>query len=316
MKVVKKIPFHKTTEFRNGLYGTLIAFAISPISIFMGFKLNDYLARPILSIEYISAKPTIQISGKDVIQKYFTVSELYHQFVMQSAGPNSIDLQKFQPETENIAQTELLSSIFTQFDLYLNYITAQINTFKRKESDLNLMRRSELGIDAAFYLEPGIDIIDTTLLRSLLRKEFDEKIRLLGKEADEVKQLKNQVIPIVSNIELKVTILNKGSSDGLLRNTGIITIGDSTYHLERIPEPLSQNILNAVPTFNVNPGSDLLLSNSVGRIGKNTMLDLWYKITSTQSGTSCTDLCKSGRYKIILYDQNNEEIYKTEICTK
>ena len=105
-----------------------------------------------------------------------------------------------------------------------------------------------------------------------------------------------------STAYINLNVLNNGATDGLVRNRGELIYDNISYPIERSEDPSSDGNTMAVPTYVVNKSFSNIQSNSVGKIEKNSMVELWYMLPTGQNNK---DVCnKGGEFKIVLFDQN------------
>jgi hypothetical protein len=304
--------FHRTSEFRNGLYGTLIALAISPFSILVGFKLNEFLSRPVLSIEYVTTFPISELRGLDGVQSYCSNSTLYKEY--KEKNYNQINLQNLEAYDE-LSDDEVYNLINKDLLKYVAFLASLKQELNRTIANISQLKASEVRISYLYSTNETDLVTDVEKMRIRLNENSTDKLKNADVEMHKLDSLRNGIRLSIVSTRLKLTILNRGSTDGLIRTEGNIVVGNKEYKMERTSAP-SPKIFNAVPTYNVNPNADVFYSNSVGKIEKNTMVDFWYQIVVPSDSAGCPDPCVKGQYEIILYDQNNSKINKTEKCRK
>jgi len=107
-------------------------------------------------------------------------------------------------------------------------------------------------------------------------------------------------------------VLNKGYSDGLIRNIGAGEYNGQKYEIRRTPFPDASAKMFAVPTYVVNKPFGSFSKDAIGKIEKKTMRELLF---SNESKTARSPICSSnGTFRLILYDQDNSTIEKIIKC--
>ncbi len=313
MKKLLKVKLPKpSVEFTSALYASILAFAISPFSVLLGFQLNEYLSRAILSIEYISSNPIYKVNGLDSVKYYFQSSPLYNEFKRNSINTGVIDLQYLENYANDFPPEELIDVIKNNILQFQQYLVNEDIATKKRIAKIDNLKPSEVRTAFLFETDANEDENNIENMRIRLKSKLSEKSLLTQQAQNQMLRFSQLLSRDLISVRLKITILNNGSTDGLVRNEGKIILGQDTFVLERTSPPIVRNPTNAVPTFNVNPSNEYS-SNSVGRIEKNTMVDFWYGI-KIQPNTSCPDICSRGSYKVILYDQKNSPIKTDKKC--
>jgi hypothetical protein len=117
---------------------------------------------------------------------------------------------------------------------------------------------------------------------------------------------------------VRLTLLNKGATDGLVRHLGWISYGGIWHRLSRAAPPSEGVISNAVPVFQTNKTPPDFASQSVGKVPQDSMVDLWYRFSIGDRTTADRPrLCSPGEtIKVRLFDQNNVYISGTLECNQ
>ncbi len=300
-----KAKFLKTPEFKAALYASLIAFAISPISQLISYYLSEHWSRPILSIEYVFVNKISEIQNLNSIESYFLKSASYEKYLSKNFITRKLNFQTIGRDMKGFSHSELLAEIKNEFDNFSLYLNEEKLSIEKKTAQIDKMSLSEVKISFLLNSDNAENELPYSSMKIDLKKNFILKIREIEQAIADVKKIKDNIKLSTVAFQLRLSVLNKGSNDGLIRNEGTILFNDTLYAITRIPPPTSSDILNAVPTYNINSSMDFS-SNSVGRIEKKTMADFWFQVN--KNGSLDFDLSK--KMKIILKDHSNNEISK------
>lgn len=291
------------------LVATILALVFAPFSIYLGFEINARLSKPVLSIEYVSRYDDKAYVNRAEIER--TIDTITNDSLFGIFRNNHI----------NQFQVFDLSSLFRSNDE--TKLTASLNK-------LRLLLSAEINKEKTHINElPKKDAVDKRILISHL-SSFDESMEdeeinnkiialyhqkikdaeNLQSHSDNLEQLMKKSSVTITRIN--VSLLNKGSTDGLIRNLGYLTYNNIKFRIKKIPPPKSASNLLAVPTYVVNESFGLYFENSIGKIKNNTMSEFWFLVDATNKKVSICD--EGGFYLLELLDQDKKTIKKQLPC--
>jgi len=310
------LDFLNTNEFKGPFVAALIALLLSPFSISLGFLLNNYFSKPILSIEYASRYVKSYLNKSKVTSLLGDVANDQTYLDYRSSkilGADNFDLRTLAYIPESNAPRELVDKITKDLTGYSDYLSGELAKLSTSIKGLPKIDDVDLKVQA-FRVLDNPTYKDGDELRKLLLAHHKERINILTAIRNKLDLIINGM-SIVDNIEyIKFSVLNKGSSDGLIRNHGDILYNGIQYKIYRVPPPSSsQSLLIAVPTFQVNASQTDYSPRSVGQIVQHTMTEIWFRINMHNSNGLCS---KGGGYKVELSDQDNDRISKRFDCAE
>jgi hypothetical protein len=98
---------------------------------------------------------------------------------------------------------------------------------------------------------------------------------------------------------LKISVLNRGATAGLIRNVGDLSSNGHSWQLSRCnaPKPAVDlsDLQMAVPVAVTNPSSDNERTSAVGKVEAHSMNELWFDVTAAANGDSVANLVSSYR---------------------
>jgi hypothetical protein len=124
----------------------------------------------------------------------------------------------------------------------------------------------------------------------------------------------------LGSVQLKLSILNRGNTDGLVRSVGEISFPrqEITFPIKRTVQkklPPSEMMAMTVPVTVVNPADDAQRTGAVGKVEKNSMVEFWFVLNqdslSPENLTAANTLFSetpTSPYEIALFDHANQRI--------
>lgn len=302
----------KWSEIKNAFLGALIAVILSPLAIVIGYKLNEYLSKPILSIEYVFINEIYTINNLAVFENYFSKSINYKTYRVKNSSYQYCDFRNISEYKESLSSEELEKQIKKEILNFNNYLNQLYEETNNKIKYLDKATTSELLILSVSTFEGSEDVSSPSNAKHKLRQNFYNMLKQISSEKEFVLKLDSTLTQSIESIQFKISVLNKGSTDGLIRNEGYVIIKGKEYLIKRIPPPQTKN-LNAIATYDVSPGKETYYTNAVGRIEKNTMTEFWYSFNNKTKSEQNYTLTISDSLKVALLDQDNEKINKLVI---
>lgn len=305
----------KWSEIKNAFLGALIVLILSPLAIVIGYKLNEYLSKPILSIEYVFINKIYAVNNLDVLEDYFSKSINYKAYRMKNYSYQFFDLRNIIGYKESLSSDELEKQIKNEISKYKDYLNQSSEEINNKIKQLNKATPSELLVLSISNFDNVEEASDPKLIKQKLRQKFNNLLKQISFENESVLMLDSTFNQSIESIQFKISVLNKGSTDGLIRNEGYVITKGEKYLIKRIPPPQPKN-LNAVATYDVTPRNETYYTNAVGRIEKNTMTEFWYILENKTKFIHNYISSLNGSYEVELFDQDNEKINKLVINKK
>lgn len=325
MKLLGSKDTHKTLV--AALVGAVVALLLSPLAQALSFVVNEYLARPILSVEYVEVVPNErQIPFPAAAVQALLGSQGYRTALMRNMGTGS-ELMTFQGNRATLNPDEF-ASLKSSTERF-------IQGTERRLADLSSLRESlsartpdaQVREIAARYQGAFPQLFsvaqDVEAMRSALPPMIEAEAKALRESTDIAKELfasfATSSSPTTHNGKFKVSILNRGSTDGLIRHVGELRVpgsGLSLWIKRAAPPGTAASPLSlAVPVAVMNPVLDTDRSTSVGKIDAHSMSEFWFEIdasvTSKEAAESMWRLAydaKLTKGEIVLFDQRNNRI--------
>lgn len=261
------------------------ALVISPLSITLGFWLNDYLARPIISIEHLEVIPTYKkiktpVDGLSKVANsmYFQKATMQNRLGRYGQIIHYLNLPQLNEE-EARQLVKITEEFSTRLDGEILDIKADLSTIKTKidEEKLFLLNQkyglniSSLNID---YKNQILQNIKEYLALSKLFNIYLKNI---------LSEIANHSSKEIEKLYFKLTFLNKGNTDGLIKNFGTIKIPNTDISLS-IYASKPPSIENSMAISVKMAGKDYSAPsvNSVGKIPIHSMIENWYLIDPKQ----------------------------------
>jgi hypothetical protein len=246
-------------KIRETLIGGVIALLISPVTIFIGYQLNDYLSKDKITIEHVelvARRPSIQFPFKllrelnsEPIDSIFQTYMHNYSYISDKDKKALFSINymslRFIEKGINKAMHSILTAVLKGFIEYLSDI---------EESDIELIENLENYEEG----KPIEDIIKgTEFERAFLLKKYETNeeeieaelnntLKLLRKRslllpkarkiAQDVLSLIDYVPKRTGSLMIKITLLNSGNTDGLLRDSGELKLEN-----HRINIPIKTN---------------------------------------------------------------------------
>lgn len=208
---------------RDRLLQGSVGLIISVIMAFIGYRLNSYLAREILSIEYVVIVPLLrplELPRKDWQNLLRTESFSFHLYGLPTSEQELISdrlpaMIPYEDETETIAN--ILQEFQEEQRAILQRVTSFFDKFDELDVDdvddfVTFMHVRNLRMDVPYPLTLSNKVAikaPTARLRSVL----ELTIRTLDLLLKEVRAYE----PKRTGIEIQLTVLNSGNTDGVVR---------------------------------------------------------------------------------------------------
>lgn len=310
------------TTLLAAFVGTLVTLVLSPVAQTISFFFNEFLSRPVLSIEYIELLPKekpidistvkldelVQSNGYQLLQTKFVLTSDLTMFLKDSLSSNE-ELKSFK---ESIGRFIIVAERRKNvIDSLKNKLTLNLNEMQIRTILKNYFR-------VEYYYEKSVNS-----LRSILRlnvQSEDESLESTLKIASDIKSTLEKIKPSLGgSLKVKVSIFNRGGTDGLIRNIGDFRFENNTYSipLKRTEpdEAPPKSMFESVAVTVMNPTEGSYRSTSVGKVEKNSMAEFWYevdklKISEDIANKLWNQLADSTEhhYSIVLFDHTNDKV--------
>jgi hypothetical protein len=287
----------KVREVATGaLVGSVVAIVLTPVSQSLTYYLSQFLSRPVLSIEYAERIPADRVVRLDAAQiqrllqstafmTYWTshvtgrgvVAKLATEISAEQVDELRKDLHQMEDEVgasiQKMARAEKLVHVEVDPDAIVKVVHAYYGP---------------LFSSFAFASEPPDQMKD-----AFLRELQAEKAPLI-EVASQLKSITDMVdaaSPPASDFSLKVSVLNRGDTDGLIRSTARLDVpglGFSIPLLRTAPpkQPTALQTTFAVQVAVTNPQETVIREQSVGKIEKHSMVEFWYVVDERKLSTT------------------------------
>lgn len=220
------------------LVGAVVALLVSPFAQTLSFMLNEYLARPILSIEYaelVTEEQRLLLPATEI------------QTLIGSEGYRTSLMRGFATETGLMAFQGRKDATSTELQSLKASTKRFLSTTERRLSDLMAFRKvlssgpteAQVREIAAKYRGPMAQFYpvgqDVKSEESSLLATIEAENKFLGEAINLGKTLLKSLERIdagqVGKIKLKLNILNRGNTDGLIRHVGEFTVPSAALTL-------------------------------------------------------------------------------------
>jgi hypothetical protein len=310
--------------FLTALVTALGTLLILPFSITLGFWLNDYLARPILSVEYAelipeaSRVPLPSTELTNIVQ-----SSHYRSSLMKGQVGRANMLMTYLQKTQGLTSQEV-DELKDMVKQYMKIIDDRESSLNSLISKLNGKPTDEqLREIALSYAGPAGQYMTMQDQSDTIHKSLSAQIKnelSTGKESKSLamrllKKIDGASSDSIEKIRVKISILNRGNTDGLIRGVGKIHFIDSNLELpiRTCLPPRKKN----VPAIMVTLAEELpepASSKSVGKIEKRTMTEFCYEIDRNKYENVFIELVKEiasnnhSKFEVLLNDHENKPV--------
>lgn len=299
------------TIFLTAIMTSIGALIVSPFSLSLSFWLNDYLARPVLSIEYLELIPEIQkIENPKQEISSFIQSPFFQARMMKGRAGNANMLVVY-ANKDQITQEEA-SSILNMTSTYIKSANIWLEKLKSYSTELQSKNLSDENLRQITLNYVGITggymtMQETETLKKSISSQINNEIKTASENVSDATKILDKLEGVsndkIENILLKLSVLNKGNSDGLIRAQGQITISDINVNLPVLncSPPNKQNSQRAVRVTIADDQPAPPRSNSVGKIEKHSLKEFWYQVKNGEE-------FKDGFNKFAEYLRSNEKV--------
>jgi len=297
-----------------------LALALAPIVVPWSFERDRAAAKPKISIEYAFLSRQSQSIPNDVANQITEASRqsIYRAFVQSRLMSGArADMAAFLVPGSRLGP-EMRQQLLVEAAALREYLDQLQKELGAQKSSLAQLPEEELR-SFAFSVLDDPSSLDEANPREFLSKALSEKASSVASLRELVAKLENIVTTSVPEIRVRLTLLNRGATDGLVRHHGEIKYRGETYSMTRTAPPSSDLNQLAVPVFQTNAGGDDFSAGSVGKIEQDSMGEFWYAFRPKPEprDADLKTLCRPGeRVSVLLYDQNRSAVRGTVECNQ
>jgi len=316
------------------LVGAVVALILLPLSQVASFAVNEYLSRPLLRIEFaevVSEDAPIAIPT-DAIREIAKAP--IQQILLMRGFASGAQIGEFaDQDSANSTGVRRLKSA-------LNELVVDAQRRVRQLTQLQQVLRSPKGDDKQIraavqehFPEMATMVAampDVRVLQASVSSRAASDLAALNDGLRLVQQvaatLEQPAVAAPGRMWFKVSIVNRGSSDGLVRNVGELKVAHDTavVYLRRSggpPTAAPAVALQSIAVSVVNPTPTEARTTDVGKVEKHSVTELWFEIDeSVVPAAHRADLWRATRQSastasLILFDHENAEISTTVALT-
>lgn len=284
---VKQFFLMDKAVYQAATIGSLVAIILSPLSVWIGFSLERYLSRPLVSIENVNTIPVHAIP-KAVLD----------------------DISKLLPDIRSELGTMPISGNITAGDL--SHLVSMVEerilqgaTQKSKSSaDIPKVDLPALDSEGMAGEEP------TTMLQTLIRQN-ELSAADDSDKAGKLTILRQalQDVGLECRLYMQVSYLNRGGADELVTSSGDIVFDSGA---------LIKATLTAKPAFlTKRPAVPVLIEDpqyfgsatSVGKIAQAAITQMWYLADTPITG----ELCQRGEFELHILNYDGSPIHASAV---
>lgn len=325
MKIVAREDVWKTVL--AAVVGSMVALLVSPFVQSLSFLVNEYLARPILSIEYAEIVPEeepVSYPAKEV--QALLTSQGFQSGLMRIGAEPGLMAFHGGKEVATTAELQALKAATKRLLTAIEKRAADLGTFRKvlvpgsNEGQVREVAARYQGLVATMAPVGDVKSLSASLLAAI-----NAESAALAETIDLGKSLLKSLGPAADGsprkIKLKLSVLNRGSTDGLIRNVGELNAPSSnlTVKLRRSSPPAEPGaealFAMAVPVAVTNPAPDTRRATSVGKVEKHSMNEFWMEVdeTATPEDTVITFAALAtegelGEVTVVLFDHQSKKI--------
>jgi uncharacterized membrane protein len=298
----------------------VLALAAGPYVLQHTFQRERELARPILSVEYAFLMRDQQPLPDAVKQLVgaITGNRLYTEFLTARLTDGHLfDLRSVHDIPGSRLSPAMRKKFAEALAAYRQHLEQAQRATAAARQGLDAMPPSELRKLAFLNLE-GLPSGSDAELRQRLEEQLEGKGDRLRGALDQVATLQGALTGEATNVRMRLSILNRGATDGLIRHHGEIRYRGDTYVIKRTPAPSSDLSMMAVPVFQTNEASDSIALQSVGKIERDSMAEFWFEFVRKGDAVgSGSELCRPAEeLAVTLYDHDKRPIVGRLECNQ
>lgn len=306
--LLKVLRVHRKSILTS-VVGSFVALVFAPVSIWLGFSLNNYLSSPLLSVEYVQV---VKISEKIKFDRsqirQLIRSPTMEAFLDERSNEENTIRELEYKDTLDVAHVERYRAAITSLLLYLKNRRRNVSLYS--DSNIDLSVRAQLSaeiLNGTFdaRLASGAAESDR-IVRDRVKKES----ALLDKDINFVEELSRLLYANSSvRIFLQINVMNRGLSDGLIRGAGFLKSKSfGALQIVHVQAPRQNDEVVAVPVAVVAPLSILASGpNSVGRVPAKAMVEFWFELKIVDGEKP--DATKITGGEVVLFDHEKNEIH-------
>jgi hypothetical protein len=317
-------------EAYKALIAAGVVILLSPFSLYLSNWLTEHFSRPIMSLEYAECyKEDLRIPIPAQAAHDFLASDGFQEIVTKE--PRAFSRL---PELVQGAR-DLSPSEYRSVQKTLQAFVVHLSERMSKLVSLKTAAEAKPPVEEARRLAAEYNGIppdfaplggDASSISSDLLQKIDHDCGLYSESLELARKLTAALEGLGKDtpvrLRLKMSILNRGGTDGLIRNLGRITFNRTnlTLPIKRTGPmgPASPLSPMAVPVTVVNAMDEAKPSGSVGKVEKNSMSEFWFEVDSAnltpdarKRYAAVTSASQVGGFDVVLFDQEKHTISLT-----
>lgn len=295
----------------------VVALIAAPFVIPFTFERDRDAAEPKISIEYAFLSRHSQQLPQFVTELVRQISQnpIYQAYTKASLLRGKItDISSFGVAGARLG-TVLRQQFLTKITDFQKYLLELKQEIVAQQIKLPTLTKEELK-DFAFTVLDDPSTLNNSAPRKFLSNSLKEKILRASTLLVDVDKIEKAVMSSIPEVRLRLILLNRGATDGLVRHHGKLEYRDKKYVILRTSPPSEDFNAFAVPVYQTNKYADDYAPGSVGKIEKDSMAEFWYSFKLPSGSEKNMDsLCREGeKITVVLLDHNSHEVTKKVDC--
>jgi hypothetical protein len=289
----------------------VIALLAAPFVVPLAFERDRTVAEPKISIEYAFLSRHSQQLPQSVAEFIKQLSQkpiyiAYSQARILSGKFTSIST--FSVPGARLS-AELRHQLLTEIADFRKFLVELEQEFDAQQEKLALLNNEDLK-GFAFTVLDDHTTLDKSAPREFLSNSLKEKKLKANSLLVDVEKLEKAVTSSIPEVRLRLALLNRGATDGLVRHHGKLKYREEEYVILRTSSPSADFNALAVPVFQTNKQADDYAPGSVGKIEQDSMAEFWYSFKlKSGSEQNMVSLCREGeKITVTLFDHNKRDV--------
>jgi len=290
----------------------ILAVAAGILFLPNAFERERTLARPLLSLEYVflmrdshNLPETVRTLAESLAE-----SDVYTDFFNDAMqrGKRPMDLRMTSSLPNTRLGPEMARDLSDTVDSFREFLDQAAGRIANQQRNVGQMSTDELRQWAFLHVDGPAPLGDEAL-RGAVTAQLDRDGQDVESARNGAAMLQQALATGSGGLRMRVSILNKGATDGLVRHKGEIVYRGTTYELKRSSPP-SSDMTIAVPVFQTNQPDEGVALQSVGKVESDSMAEFWFDFSpSGGAGPNPVRICEEGeKVTVMLYDHERQLI--------
>lgn len=271
----------------SAMVASVITLLLSPFSQTISYYMTEYLSRPIMSVEYVD----LVRSAPAFVPPSEAIEDLIRSPAYMSYVSSHLELTY----TLSLGLHKRASA--SEIDTISQTVITLIHRLKKREDRIRLAREQindrdyasdPKSVISAYFGGEFNPYATSNAPTAKIKEAFltqigaeDDRDSSLLRLTEKLKAALDDIRLPSTGLTLKVSVENRGNTDGLVLNKAILSIQSvpvSVIPLSRVPAPKPTRPDDglAVRTVVTNP-PETAVQGSVGRVEKHTMTEFWFR---------------------------------------